>query len=429
MRAIDYFDQAAESWPDRTALLDRGVRYSYWEVQQITARIARAMRAKGLSGEQRAAIFSPNDARILLAMIAIMRSGAVWIPINHRNATEANIAYMNYSETSWLFYHSSFRDQAAEIRAQVRTLKHLVCLDTEDAGNPSLESFMEQCATQNNGAEEFAQTKDWGDPDGNLDRLVGLVPTGGTTGPAKGVRVNSLAWGTFVEMAAHYWHVEGVEPVCLTTAPLSHAAGVVAFALTTLGTANIILPKFDAAEVLRSIEQHRVTHLFLPPTALYALLAHPDLNKYNYSSLRVLLLAASPVSPDRLQRAIEIFGPCVCQSYGQTEAPMLMTFLDQNTVAASARGDHPERLRSCGPPTPSASPSWTTPATCHRIKTAEIVARSLVTPATTISRSHRRNSHPTATPAIGYRDDDGFSCIVDRKDMIITGASTSTAPK
>jgi fatty-acyl-CoA synthase len=424
MRAIDYFDKAAESYPTRTALVDRGVRYSYWEAQQLTTRIARAMHAAGLRGEQRAAIFSPNDARVLLAMIAIMRSGAVWIPINHRNAVEANIAYMNYSETSWLFYHSTFRDQVADMRAQVKTLKHLICLDAEDAGNPSLESFMEQASAQDSDAEE----NDWGDPGGNLDRLVGLIPTGGTTGPAKGVRVSSLAWGTFVEMAAHYWHVEGVEPVCLTTAPLSHAAGVVAFALTTLGTTNVILPKFDAAEVLRSIEQHRVTHLFLPPTALYALLAHPDLNKYNYSSLRVFLLAASPVSPDRLQRAVEVFGPCVCQSYGQTEAPMLMTFLDQKTVAAAARGEHPERLRSCGQATYAVRLAIIDDA--GRLlppnQTGEIVARgSLVTPgyhnlpeATAEIRTH--GWHHTGD--VGYRDDDGYFYIVDRKkDMIITG--------
>ena len=75
---------------------------------------------------------------------------------------------------------------------------------------------------------------------------------------------------------------------------------------------------------------------FLPPTAFYALLAHPDVEKFDYSSLRVFLLAASPVSPDKLKRGVEIFGPCMCQCYGQTEAPMLLTWLDQKTVAAAA---------------------------------------------------------------------------------------------
>ena len=54
------------------------------------------------------------------------------------------------------------------------------------------------------GVEEI----DWGDAQGNLDRLVGLVPTGGTTGAAKGVMVTSLAWGTMTEMASHYWRGE-----------------------------------------------------------------------------------------------------------------------------------------------------------------------------------------------------------------------------
>src|SRR5262249_54838331 len=231
-------------------------------------------------------------------------------------------------------------DQVAEMRRRVKSLKHLVSIDRADGETPSLQTFLEQ--------GQNAKEVQWADAGGNVDRLVGLVPTGGTTGPAKGVCVSSLSWQTFIEMAAHYRHVPGIQPVCLTTAPLSHAAGVVAFALCPLGASNVILPRFDASEVLRSIEEHRITHIFLPPTALYALLAHPDLAQYDYRSLRVLLLAASPVSPDRLQRAVEVFGPCVCQSYGQTEAPMLMTFLDQQTVAAAARGDHPERLRSCG---------------------------------------------------------------------------------
>src|SRR6266849_5170390 len=103
--------------------------------------------------------------------------------------------------------------------------------------------------------------------------------------------------------------------------------------------------------VLRNIECFGVTHLFLPPTAFYALLAHPDVGRFDYSSLRIFLLAGSPVSPDKLKQGVEVFGPCMCQCYGQTEAPMLLTWLDTKTVAAAAAGDHPERLRSCGQPT------------------------------------------------------------------------------
>src|SRR5579864_6439538 len=340
MRAIDYFDKAAERFPERTALVDGQIRLTYRELQAATQQLAHALRAQGLKNEDRVAIFSINDARVLVCMLGLMRAGGAWVPINYRNAAEANIAFLNYAEVPWLFYHSSFAEQVRQIRSHVPSLRHAICIDGPCGSDPSLAAFMES------GAD--VRETDWGDPLGNPERLVGLVPTGGTTGPAKGVRVSSASWGAYTEMAGHYWNCEGSDPVCLSTAPLSHAAGVVAFAMSTLGATNVILPRFDAGEVLRNIEKHRVTHLFLPPTAFYALLDHPELGKFAHSSLRVLLLAASPVSPDRVKRGVEVFGPCICQCYGQTEAPMLMTWLDQKTVAAAAAGDHPERLRSCG---------------------------------------------------------------------------------
>ena len=418
MRAIDYFDKGAEAAPYQVALVEGDDRYTYREVRAITERIARAMWASGLSGQQPAAIYSPNDARVLFCMLGIMRAGAVWVPMNYRNAMDANVEYLNYVAADWLFYHSQFKVSVAEIAARVPTLRRLVCIDADDGDRPSLESFMARAATE----------MDWGDAYGNLDRLVGLVPTGGTTGPAKGVKVTTLAWGTMTEMATHYWRGETAHPVCLNTAPLSHAAGVVAFTMFALGATNVIMPKFDALEVLRNIERYRVTHLFLPPTAFYNLLAHPEVRKFDYSSLRVFLLAGSPVSPDKLKQGVEIFGPCLCQSYGQTEAPMLLTFLDQNTVAAAAAGDHPERLGSCGRPTSAVRLAIMDDAgnLLPPNQPGEIVARgSLVTggyykmpEATAEIRTH--GWHHTGD--IGYLDDAGFVYIVDRKkDMIVSG--------
>lgn len=420
MRAIDYFDKGADAFPNRTAILDAQSRYTYSETRAITYRIARTMWAHGLRGEQTAAIYSHNDPRVLFCMLGIMRAGAVWVPINYRNAVEANIEYMNYVETAWLFYHSDFKQAVEETRLRVPSLRHLVCLDREDGGHPSLNSFMDSGAA----APDF----DWADEYGNPDRLVGLVPTGGTTGPAKGVRVTSLAWGTMTEMASHYWCSDDLDPVCLNTAPLSHAAGVVAFTMFTLGATNVIMPKFDAAAVLENIQRFRVTHLFLPPTAFYSLLAHPDVEQFDYSSLRVFLLAGSPVSPDKLKRGVEIFGPCMCQCYGQTESPMLLTWLDQQTIAAGARGDHIERLASCGKPTSAVRLAIMDDS--GRIlppnQTGEIVARGSL-----VCGGYYKMPEATAeirkfgwhhTGDIGYIDDHGFVYIVDRKkDMIITG--------
>jgi fatty-acyl-CoA synthase len=420
MRAIDYFDKGAEANLDRTAVITGDNSWSYREMHAATETIARALYANGLRDQEPAGIYSHNDASVLFCMIGIMRSGAVWVPINYRNAIDANVEYMNYVEMAWLFYHSQFRDSVSEIKRRVPSLRGLICLDRQDAEHPSLQIFMKQGAV--------SDVPDWGDAYGNPERLAGLVPTGGTTGPAKGVHVTNLALGTMTELATHYWRGDVEHPVCLNTAPLSHAAGVLAFVMCSVGATHVVMPKFDALEVLRNIERYKVTHLYLPPTALYSLLSHPQVREFDYSSLRGFLLAGSPVAPGKLKSAVEVFGPCMCQSYGQTEAPMILTFLDCKTIAAAAAGDHPERLASCGKPTMAVRLAIMSAAgtILPRGERGEIVARgSLICsgyykmPEAT-AEIHAHGWHHTGD--IGYMDEEGYLYIVDRKkDMIISG--------
>ena len=420
MRAVDYFDKSADLYPDRIAIRQGEQACSYRETRLFSERIARGMWADGLECEDRAAIYSHNHPAVLFCMLGMLRAGAAWVPINFRNAADANVEFLNYSKTTWLFYHSRFQEQVDDIQKRVPCVRHFIRIDGEAEDECSLAAFMRRA----NDDREPA----WADAHGNLDQMMGLVPTGGTTGPARGVRVTNLAWGTMTELAMRYWKSDAASPVCLCTAPLSHAAAPVSFSILAMGGTNVVLPGFDAGEVLRAIEQYRVTHMFLPPTAFYSLLAHPDVGKFDYSSMRVFLLAGSPVSPDKFKKGVEVFGPCMCQSYGQTEAPMILTFLDQETVAAAVGGDHPERLASCGRPTAAVRVAIMDDA--GRLLPArepgEIVARG-----TLVSGGYFNLPEATAeirrygwhhTGDIGYTDEEGYVYIVDRKkDMIVSG--------
>src|ERR1700678_530744 len=181
MRAIDYFDKQAEATPDRTAIIDGSVSYSYADVRSASQHIARAMRAAGLRGEQPAAIYSINDARVLLCMLGLMRAGAVWVPIHYRNAPDANVEYLNYVKTSWLFYHSSYRDRVPGLQARVPTLAHLICIDAEDGKNPSLEKFIRGGADAD-ASDSTTDELDWAQGRGNPGSNAGPVPAGRTTG-------------------------------------------------------------------------------------------------------------------------------------------------------------------------------------------------------------------------------------------------------
>src|SRR3974390_317340 len=144
MRAIDYFDKGAEPNLDRIAIVDGDSRWSYGQLRAATEDIARALWASGVRPQETAGIYSHNDGRVLHCMLGIMRAGAVWVPINYRNAVDANVEYMNYAELAWLFYHSQFRQSVREIQARVPSLRGLICLDTDDGEHPSLQTFMKR---------------------------------------------------------------------------------------------------------------------------------------------------------------------------------------------------------------------------------------------------------------------------------------------
>jgi acyl-CoA synthetase (AMP-forming)/AMP-acid ligase II len=418
MRSIDYFDKMVRLRPGHTILISGKIRHTYGEMHRLTHRLAGAMHASGLKHQEPVAIMSPNHGAILTALLGLWRAGAVWIPVNTRNALDANIAYLNYVRAGWLFYHSSLAEDARRVQREVSSIRRLICLDAADGEHPSLDAFMLP--------EGAPDAPDLGDPVGNPDELTAIIATGGTTGPAKGVRIMNRSWGTLMETIGNLMPADN--PVCLACAPLTHAAGPVAMAAVAMGATISVLPGFDAEDVMRAIQRDRVTHMFLPPTALYAMLAHPNVRDYDYSSLRYFLLAGSPVSPDKLRQAVEIFGECMCQSYGQTECHMIATWLPPHEVAAAARGEHPERLASCGKASYSVRVELMDDDgnILPTGEVGEIVARGGIVgggyfemPEATAEATAHGWHH---TGDVGRRDEHGYYYIVDRKkDMVVSG--------
>src|ERR1700759_520072 len=175
------------------------------------------------------------------------------------------------------------------------------------------------------------------------DHIGGLTYTGGTTGKPKGVigTVQSITSMTTTQLVEWEWPER---PKFLMCTPLSHAGA--AFFVPTIikGGELVVLTKFDPAEVLKTIEEQKITATMLVPSMIYALMDHPDSHTRDLSSLETVYYGASAMNPVRLAEAIRRFGPIFAQYYGQSEAPMAITYL--------AKGDHDEkRLTSCGRPT------------------------------------------------------------------------------
>ncbi|MCV7316081.1 AMP-binding protein [Mycolicibacillus parakoreensis] len=252
------------------------------------------------------------------------------------------------------------------------------------------------------------------------DHIGGLTYTGGTTGKPKGVigTVGAITAMTTIQLAEWEWPAN---PKFLMCTPLSHAGAAFFTPTVVKGGQMVVVPKFDPGEILRIIEEQRITATMLVPSMLYALLDHPDSRTRDLSSLETVYYGASAINPVRLAEAIERFGPIFAQYYGQSEAPMVISYL--------AKADHDEkRLSSCGRPTLFARTALLGEdgAPVAPGEPGEIcVAGPLLAggywnlPEATAETFRDGWLH---TGDMAREDPDGFWFIVDRvKDMIVTG--------
>ncbi|MEQ8663817.1 MAG: AMP-binding protein, partial [Gammaproteobacteria bacterium] len=421
MRPIDYFDRGVRLAPQRPFLVGDTVSYDFSTADALLDALARGLRAAGFAPGDSIAVYSPNHPTAVICVFAAMRAGGAWVPVNVRSPAASNAEYMAYVRTRWLFFHADLASAATAVMAALPELKGAACFGGSVPGVPTLEDF---CA-----AGDGTPLPDWSDPFGAPEHVFSRWPTGGTTGPSKGVEMTNANIVAMFELGlTHYVGARTDDIVHLAVAPITHAAGVIIGIFAAVGGTTIVHPGFDAGAVLDAIERHRVTHVFLPPTAYYALLDHPRAASADTSSLRQVLIAAAPVSPDKFRRGVEVFGPVICQCYGQAEVPMLISMLAPEVVAAAAAGDHPERLQSCGKVT-----SCTRVAILdddgHELSRGErgeiccrgpLVTRGYFERPEATAEARRHGWHHTGD--IGYLDADDYLYIVDRKkDMIISG--------
>lgn len=257
------------------------------------------------------------------------------------------------------------------------------------------------------------------------DHIMSITYTGGTTGKPKGVIGTVRAMTTMTQIQLSEWEWP-TRPRFLMCTPLSHAGA--AFFLPTLmkGGSMVVLSKFDPAEVLRTIEEEKISATMLVPSMLYALMDHPDSRTRDLSSLETVYYGASPINPVRLAEAIERFGPIFAQYYGQSEAPMVISYLAKDEHPKP--GDDPRRLSSCGRPSSFLHTALLGP---DDKPVAQGEPGEICVAGPLLAAGYWGLPDQTAetfrdgwlrTGDVAREDADGYWYIVDRtKDMIVTG--------
>ncbi|MEU8925949.1 fatty acid--CoA ligase family protein [Kitasatospora sp. NPDC048545] len=146
-----------------------------------------------------------------------------------------------------------------------------------------------------------------------------VICTSGTSGSPKAVTMPYRVRSLYLQVGPRVGFQSPEPIVYLSTLPVSNSSGtVVDLALASGGTV-VLHDGFEAGEVLRAVEQHRISTLAITPPQLYMLVDHPDIATTDRSSIRNITYVGSPAAPARLAEAVEVFGPVLTQIYGTTE--------------------------------------------------------------------------------------------------------------
>lgn len=346
---------AAQQYGDKAAIREAGSDISYRQLNDLRRQAGRAFLAMGVSRGDRVGIWAPNSARWIVAALGLQSVGAVLVPLNTRlNATEAS-DILGRAGVRVLMTVGKLEsaDPAAMLAdAALPALTATVRLDSDDDAGPQWgwSRFMASAADADDAA--FIALERAIEPSDSVDMLF----TSGTTGKPKGVLCSHeqnirvfATWSDTVGLRS--------DDIYLIINPFFHSFGYKAGWLAALIKGCTIVPmaQFDRRAVMETIAAERVSMLPGAPSLYEMLLADPERENYDLSSLRLGVTGAASVPVKLVEDMRDVLGfETVVTAYGLTESTGVVTICrpddEPQTIASTCGRAMPGVELKCADP-------------------------------------------------------------------------------
>jgi acyl-CoA synthetase (AMP-forming)/AMP-acid ligase II len=303
---------------DRPALIDgsSGLTITYGEFAAAVDRLAAALAERGVGKGDVIGVFAPNTPAYAITLHGILRAGAVATTVNALYTAEEVASQLTDAGAIKLFTVSAFLDRAGAA-AKLAGVPDVFVFDRAD-GHTSLSDLLASTAPVPQ--IDFDPAQD----------LAVLPYSSGTTGRAKGVMLTHRALVSNIVQTDAMMDTAHIERV-LAVLPFFHIYGmqVTLNHALAIGATVVTMPKFDLAEFLRVIAEHRTDRVYIAPPVAVALAKHPMVDSYDLSALKVLFSGAAPLDEELAEAVHKRLGCTVRQGYGMTEmSPVSHTIPD-----------------------------------------------------------------------------------------------------
>lgn len=434
-----YLVDAARSFPEKIAIHFMGKDMTYKELYDESLSFASYLQQIGIGKGDRVAIMLANTPQSVISYFGILMAGAIVVQTNPLY-TERELEYqMKDSGAKAIITLDILYPRASKVMPQT-DLQHIIVTAIKD-----------YLPFPKNLVYPFIQKKQYGivvnvKHEGNthlFKEIVKIKPkklvvydfhfeddvallqyTGGTTGSPKGVMLThrNLVANSSMCTAWLYKAKPGEESI-LGIVPFFHVYGMTIIMILSVMQAYkmIILPKFDALTTLKTIQKQRPTLFPGAPTIYIGLLNHPDLKKYDLSSIDSCLSGSAPLPIEVQEEFEKVTGGKLVEGYGLTESSPV--------THANFLWDRERIKGSIGVPWPNTEVRIVSMDNGELMPVGEI--GEIIIKGPQVMKGYWNRPEDTKetiqdgwlyTGDLGYMDDNGYFYVVDRKkDMIIAG--------
>jgi acyl-CoA synthetase (AMP-forming)/AMP-acid ligase II len=393
---------------EKTAVIDRNGSQSWRELDRRANKVARALKENGIEGGQRVAMLLRNGREMLELALGTQKVGIVATPLNTWAKPKELKSTLESADPSLLVYDTKHSDQVHATAHEGITLVHVG--DNAEALEDSIsyEEMIEGQSylppppfTRNRGAAKV------------------VIHTSGTTGTPKGAQRDSSAagLGTLANLLGRVPYRR--DDIVFCPAPLFHSFGLATFTFAAALGSTLVLPeKFDPEDSLKWIEEHRATAASFIPVMIKRIVSldtHVK-ERYDLSSLRIVMASGSAMSPDLRKAAIEVFGDVLYDLYGSTEV---------GWVTIATPDDMKKKPKTVGRPVEDIEVAVFSDDG-EKLDTGEVgelyVKSSILFEGYTSGESKDEREGFMAIGDLGYLDEDGHLFIEGRADdMVVVG--------
>ncbi len=450
---LDYVADVAREHPELAALLFKGLRVTYGELERLTDAFAVGLAGLGVKKGDRVALLLPNSPQFIIAELGAWKAGATVLPLNPiYTESELEGPLVNCGPetavTLTLFYN-----RVKSIQPNTK-LKRVIASNIKEFLPPVLRLLFTLVKEKKEGHRIHLQPGDSWFSDllktTGPDRKPGvsvhpddpaiILLSGGTTGTPKGaVGTHRSLVSSGLQLTSWVKNLKSEsQDIIMLPLPLFHVyanAGIQCEAFLNGNTLSLIPNPRDIKDVLHAIRKDRPTFFISVPTLFIALLNHPDVKagKVDFKSIKLCISGAAPLMAETKKSFEELTGGRILEGYSLTEAMMACTVNPALGV---------KKLGSIGMPLPDVEVRIADPEFGDKILPAGEVGELLLR-APQLMKGYWQNPEETAavlqvhgeggpwlhTGDLGYMDEEGYIFIVDRKKDVIKPSGFQVWPR